>query len=235
MKRYFGGGLMIKAVATDVDGTLTDCEDYICVEAITAIRELEAKEIRVILCSGNALCVVKALARYMGCTGPTVSENGAVVEYKAKMRILGEKGAARRVVQELKDAYGSEIRESWSNKYRFVDMAIQWSRDIKELRTIVKKFKGMKLIDSGFAYHILDERIDKGAGLLQTMKLLKLQPSEVAGVGDSITDLEMLRVCGFKGVVANGDPRIKKIANYVAKEEFGKGFAEIARHIISKN
>jgi len=226
---------MIKAVATDVDGTLTDCEDYICVEAITAIRELEAKGIKVILCSGNALCVVKALARYMGCTGPTVSENGAVVEYKAKMRILGEKGAARRVVQELKDAYGSEIRESWSNKYRFVDMAIQWSLDIKKLRAIVKKYKGMKVIDSGFAYHILDEKIDKGTGLLRAIKLLKLNPSEVAGVGDSITDLEMLRVCGFKGVVANGDPRIKEIADYVAEEEFGKGFAEISRHISSKN
>jgi len=226
---------MIKAVATDVDGTLTDREDYICIEAIAAIRELEARGVRVILCSGNALCVVKALARYVGCTGPTVSENGAVVEYKGKMRILGERGAARRVVQELKDAYGSEIKESWSNNYRYVDMAIQWSQDIKKVRGIVKRYKGMKVIDSGFAYHILDEKIDKGAGLLRAIKLIKLNTSEVAAVGDSITDLEMLRVCGFRGVVANGDQRIKEIADFVAREEFGKGFAEIAKHIISKN
>jgi phosphoglycolate phosphatase (TIGR01487 family) len=226
---------MIKAVATDIDGTLTDREDYIGIEAIAAIRELEARGIRVILCSGNALCVTKALARYVGCTGPTVSENGAVVEYKGKMRILGEIGAARRVVQELKNAYGSEIRESWSNNYRYVDMAIQWSRDIKRLRAMVKKYKGIKVIDSGFAYHILDEKIDKGAGLLRAIKLIKLNTSEVAGVGDSITDLEMLRVCGFRGVVANGDQRIKEIADFVAREEFGKGFVEIAKHIISKN
>jgi phosphoglycolate phosphatase (TIGR01487 family) len=226
---------MIKAVATDIDGTLTDREDYIGIEAIAAIRELEARGIMVILCSGNAFCVTKALARYVGCTGPTVSENGAVVEYKGKMRILGEMGAARRVVQELKNAYGSEIKESWSNNYRYVDMAIQWSRDIKRLRAMVKKYKGIKVIDSGFAYHILDEKIDKGAGLLRAIKLIKLNTSEVAGVGDSITDLEMLRVCGFRGVVANGDQRIKEIADFVAKEEFGKGFVEIAKHIISKN
>jgi phosphoglycolate phosphatase (TIGR01487 family) len=226
---------MIKAVATDIDGTLTDREDYIGIEAIAAIRELEARGIMVILCSGNAFCVTKALARYVGCTGPTVSENGAVVEYKGKMRILGEMGAARRVVQELKNAYGSEIKESWSNNYRYVDMAIQWSRDIKRLRAMVNKYKGIKVIDSGFAYHILDEKIDKGAGLLRAIKLIKLNTSEVAGVGDSITDLEMLRVCGFRGVVANGDQRIKEIADFVAKEEFGKGFVEIAKHIISKN
>jgi hypothetical protein len=226
---------MIKAVATDVDGTLTDREDYIGIEAIAAIRELEARGIRVILCSGNAFCVVKALARYVGCTGPTVSENGAVVEYKGKMKILGEIGAARKVVQELKNAYGSEIKESWSNNYRYVDMAIQWSRDIKKVRGIVKRYKGIKVIDSSFAYHILDEKIDKGAGLLRAIKLIKLNTSEVAAVGDSITDLEMLRVCGFRGVVANGDQRIKEIADFVAKEEFGKGFAEIAKHIISKS
>jgi hydroxymethylpyrimidine pyrophosphatase-like HAD family hydrolase len=45
----------------------------------------------------------------------------------------------------------------------------------------------------------------------------------------------MLQACGFKGVVANGDKRIKEIANFVAKEEFGKGFAEIAKNIISKS
>ena len=226
---------MIKAVAADIDGTLTDCEDYLCVEAITAIRELEERGIMVILCSGNALCVTKALARYMGCTGPTVSENGAVVEYKGKMRILGEKGAARKVVQELRRAYGSEISEHWSNNYRYVDMAIQWTRDIKKVRGIVKKYKEMKVIDSGFAYHILDEKIDKGAGLLCAMKLVKLNTSEIAAVGDSITDLEMLRVSGFRGVVANGDKRIKEIADFVAKNKFGKGFAEIAKRIISKS
>jgi len=226
---------MIKAVATDVDGTITDCKDHVYVEAITAVRELEARGIRVILCSGNALCVMKALARYIGCTGPTVSENGAVVDYKGRMRILGERGAAKKVVQELKEAYGSEIRESWSNNYRFVDVAIRRSPDIKKVQAVVKKFKGMKVVDSGFAYHILDEKVDKGTGLLQAIKLLGLDPGEVAGIGDSITDLELLRVCGFKGVVANGDPRIKEIADYVAKEEFGKGFAEIVQYVISKN
>jgi phosphoglycolate phosphatase (TIGR01487 family) len=235
MKRYFGGGLMIKAVATDVDGTITDCRDHIFVEAIKAIRELETKRIRVILCSGNALCVTKALARYIGCTGPTVSENGAVVDYKGRMKILGKRGVAKAVVQKLREAYGSEIRESWSNSYRFVDVAIRRSLDIKKVQVVMKKFKGMKVIDSGFAYHILDEKIDKGTGLSWAIKLLGLDQSEVAGIGDSITDLELLRVCGFKGVVANGDSRIKEIADYVAKEEFGRGFAEIAQYIISKS
>ena len=56
---------MIRAVITDVDGTITDYEDRLGVEALVAIRKLEDSGIRVVLCSGNALCVLKALGRYM--------------------------------------------------------------------------------------------------------------------------------------------------------------------------
>ncbi|MEM3486463.1 MAG: HAD hydrolase family protein, partial [Candidatus Methanomethyliaceae archaeon] len=62
---------MIRAVATDVDGTITNYKDELYLEAVTAIRNLEKAGIPVILCSGNALCVLKGLARYIGCTGPT--------------------------------------------------------------------------------------------------------------------------------------------------------------------
>ncbi len=224
---------MIRAVATDVDGTITNYKDELYLEAINAIRELECAGITVILCSGNALCVLKALARYIGCTGPTVSENGAVVEYKAKIRVLGRKGIAKHVLEELKRVYGDEIKESWSNRFRFVDMAVRRTIEFERLQEVIKRFKGVKVIDSNFAYHITDENVDKGKGLLVAIKLLGLRPEEVAGVGDSITDLEMLSVCGFKAVVANADPRIKRIADFTAEEGFGLGFAEIAKKILS--
>lgn len=224
---------MIKAVATDVDGTITNYSDELYLEAISAIRSLEKAGIKVILCSGNALCVLKGLARYIGCTGPTVSENGAVVEYKAKIRVIGRKGIAKRVVEELKSAYGEEVKESWSNRFRFVDMAIKRTIEIEKLQEVIKRFDGVKVIDSNFAYHITDECVDKGKGLLLALRLLGLKPVEVAGIGDSITDLEMLKVCGFKAVVANADKRLKGIADFVSNREFGLGFSEIAEKILS--
>lgn len=223
---------MIKVVATDVDGTLTNHNDELYLEAIATIRALEKRGIKVILCSGNALCVTKALAKYIGCSGPTVSENGAVVEYKAKIRIIGRKNIGKEVLDELKKEFGEDVKESWSNAYRFVDMAIRRNIPFNEVERIVKKINGAKVIDSGFAYHITDESIDKGKGLLLALNLIEVKPEEVLGIGDSITDLEMLKVCGIKAVVANADPRIKEIADVIAEKEFGLGFAEIINKIV---
>ncbi|MDH5806137.1 MAG: phosphoglycolate phosphatase [Candidatus Methanomethylicaceae archaeon] len=223
---------MIKAIATDVDGTLTNYNDELYIEAIATIRELERKGIKVILCSGNALCVTKTLAKYIGCSGPTVSENGAVIEYKAKIRIIGRKNIGREALDELKKVYNEEIKESWTNAYRFVDIAIRRNIPFNEVEKIVKKINGAKVIDSGFAYHITDETIDKGKGLLLALNLIGIKPEEVLGIGDSITDLEMLKVCGIKAAVANADPRIKEIADIIAEKEFGLGFVEIINKIV---
>ncbi|MEJ5292549.1 MAG: phosphoglycolate phosphatase [Candidatus Methanosuratincola sp.] len=224
---------MIRAVATDVDGTITDDNSIIEIEAIEAIRKLEGRGIRVILCSGNALCILKALSRYIGCNGPTVAENGGVVEYRGKIKILGERGLGRKAVDHLKAVYGDVIREAWSNPHRYVDAAIMRTIDYSKVVSEVNKFEGIKVIDSGFAYHILDKRVDKGIGLLEALKWAGISREEVAGVGDSSTDAELLRAARVRCVVANGDESIKKEADYVSKSPFGKGFAEITDAILS--
>lgn len=224
---------MLKAVATDVDGTITDSRSIIDIEAIEAIRRLEGSGIRVILCSGNALCVLKALSRYIGCTGPTVAENGGVVEYRGKMKILGEMGLGRKAVFHLKGIYGDAVRESWSNPHRYVDAAIMRTIDYGKVVSELSKFDGVKVIDSGFAYHILDKRVDKGVGLLEALRWIGVKREEVAGVGDSMTDAELLNASGIRCVVANGDESIKRGADFVSRSEFGKGFAEIAEAILS--
>lgn len=223
---------MIKAVATDVDGTITDQRELIDVEAICAIRELESKGIRVMLCSGNALCVLKSLGRYIGCTGPLICENGGVLEYRGKMWVLSERRIAGEVMRALKDAYGDRVEESWSNRYRFVDMAVFRSLDLESIKRVVSRFDGMKVLDSGFAYHILDEKVNKGTAVSKAMDILGVKPDEVAAIGDSPTDMELLEACGLKAVVANGDPSLKEKADYVAENSFGKGFAEIAQRIL---
>lgn len=225
---------MIKAIATDVDGTLTNCKQIVDIEGILAIRELESRGIRVSLCSGNALCVLKGLGGYIGCTGPYISENGGVVERHGKMWILSQNRIAKDVVAALKEEFGSKVREAWSNRYRFVDAAILRTVDIEDVREVAGRFPGIKVIDSGFAYHIIDKEVDKGKAVIKVAEILGIEPKEIAGVGDSTTDMELLDVCGFKGVVENGDPKLKEKADFVAREPFGRGFAEIAKRILSQ-
>ncbi|RLG69775.1 MAG: phosphoglycolate phosphatase, partial [Candidatus Iainarchaeum archaeon] len=52
---------MVKAVALDIDGTITRPDGTIPPESWGAIRELEENGIKVILVSGNAICVLLGL------------------------------------------------------------------------------------------------------------------------------------------------------------------------------
>lgn len=226
---------MIRAVATDVDGTITDSNSIMSLAAVDAIRDLESRGIMVMLCSGNALCVLKALARYIGCTGPAIAENGAVIEYRGKLKIIGERGLAQRAVCCLKDEFGESIKETWSNKYRYVDAAIMRTIDLKDVEEAASRIQGVKVIDSGFAYHIIDRNVDKGKGLQCAAKWAGIDPKEIAGVGDSTTDCELLRTAAYRYAVANAAPELKEVAEMVADKQYGDGFAEIARAIIAKS
>ena len=227
--------MLIRAVATDVDGTITDEGSFVSLEAIESIRELERSGMAVMLCSGNALCVLKTLARYLGCTGPTIAENGAVVEYKGNIRVIGEKGKAKEVVEELKSTYGEKVRETWSNTYRLVDVAILRTLPLNAIKEVANKFSGIKVVDSGFAFHIIDEKVDKGVGTQMAAEWAGIDLSEIAGIGDSITDLELLKACGYKCAVSNGHAEIKKIADFVSEKKYGEGFTEIAKRILTLN
>ena len=66
------------------------------------------------------------------------------------------------------------------------------------------------------------------------MDRLGLHRDEVAAVGDSISDLPMFRVAGFRASVANGVPELKEEADYVSELEFGPGFCEIVDYMIGE-
>ncbi|HNS26365.1 MAG TPA: HAD hydrolase family protein, partial [Methanobacteriaceae archaeon] len=49
----------LKAIALDVDGTMTDNSRKICISAIEAISQAEENGIPVIIVTGNILCAAK--------------------------------------------------------------------------------------------------------------------------------------------------------------------------------
>lgn len=223
---------MIRAVATDVDGTMTDNNSLLSVDSIKAVRRLEESDIKVMLCSGNALCVLKSLARYIGCSGPIIAENGGVVEHRGKVKVLGNIEGPKKAIEKLKQAHGSKVKEAWSNAYRFADLAIMRTLAPETINKIVSEIEGIKVIDSGFAYHIIDKKVDKGAGLKVAADWIGIKPEELAGIGDSMTDIELLKFAGLRGAVANAPDEVKRVANFVAVKRYGEGFAEIVEKIL---
>jgi len=226
--------LKIKVLATNVDGTLTNMKHKISVKAIEAIRKLEKEGIPVILASGNALCVLKTLKNYIGCSGALIAEGGGVVEYKDTVKILGKGEEARKALTKLKEKFGDKVEESWTNPYRWVDVALKRTVDKNLILKVIQDFPHLKLLDSGFAYHILDKNVDKGKGLKVAVRLMGFKIKETAVVGDSETDIEMFKVAGLKIALANAPKQLKILANHTTKKSNGEGFTEAVKLILSE-
>ncbi|RLI06141.1 phosphoglycolate phosphatase [Candidatus Bathyarchaeota archaeon] len=229
--------MKVKVVVTDVDGTLTNMGNKLSLNAVKAVRKLEDNGIPVVLASGNALCVLKTLKHYIGCSGALVAEGGAVVEYNDKVKILGDGREAREVLTELKKKFGSLIVESWSNSYRYVDVALKRTIEKNKLLQVLDKFPSLRLMDSGFAYHIIDKNLNKGVGLKVAAKLMNVKVEEMVTVGDSETDIEMFEITGYRIALTNAPQTLKNLADYVTKNEDGKGFVEAVERIflLTKN
>lgn len=224
--------MKVEAVALDVDGTLTDDSRRLSPRALAAVRRLEEAGIAVMLCTGNALCVAKTLATYLGCTGPLVCEGGGVVEYRGVVKALASREAALRGMEALKSRFGPLIEESWTNKYRLVDAAFTSKLDFATLSEALRGVEGVKLTYTGFAYHVVDASIDKGVGLREASSMLGVGLDSVAAVGDSDVDEPMLRLAGLGVALGNAPKRLKEAADLVVEGPDGEGLADFVEWLL---
>ena len=213
----------IKAIAMDVDGTITDSSRKICINAIKAINQVEKKGIPVIIVTGNILCATKMLAIMLGTTGKLVSENGGVIEYKKEKRILGNIKKCEEAFQYLKTKH-PVIKVEFSDQ-RISEVAIE--RTIKEevVKAVLKDFD-VEIYDTNFAIHLTDPSVDKGTSLVMLASCMDIKSEEIMAIGDSENDIEFLQVAGLKVAVNNADKELKEVADYVTSKPYGDGFAE---------
>jgi hydroxymethylpyrimidine pyrophosphatase-like HAD family hydrolase len=61
-----------------------------------------------------------------------------------------------------------------------------------------------------------------------------LDPREFAAIGDSLSDMPMFEMVGFRAAVGNASPDLKAISDYVAKAKYGAGFAEIIDYMTDR-
>ena len=80
---------------------------------------------------------------------------------------------------------------------------------------------------------LLPARTDKGTALAKVAELLDLKQDEVLAIGDSLNDEAMIRWAGTGVAMANGDERLKNIADFVTeKTNDDDGVAEVIEKFI---
>jgi phosphoglycolate phosphatase len=220
---------VLKALLTDIDGTLTDRTRRLNTASIEAIRSLVDGGVQVVLASGNASCFMESLCRMIGTQGSFIAENGGVfrVGYTGPLQIKGDQAVCRKALEILQAHYrevGVELT-LLSPGYRFADLAFARTVPAGEVNEILRDHP-VQVIDTGYAIHLQSLGINKGTAMVALAREMDLPSSDFAAIGDSVNDIQMLKNAGMALTVANAHPDTKAVAHYVAEKEYGDGFVE---------
>jgi phosphoglycolate phosphatase (TIGR01487 family) len=219
---------LIRALAVDIDGTLTDMERVLCPAAVEAVRSIK---VPVVLVTGNTHCFTRAVSVLLGTPRIFIAENGGVVSHSEKdMEILADIAVCQTALQELSRAFPLEAYES--SRYRFTDIALKRNFDIAAASRYAEVHGlNVEIIDTVFAVHIKDKRVNKGTGLKRIAERMGIDLKEFAAIGDSGSDMPMFEIAGFRASVANSTQELMDASDYVAQANYGEGFAEIVKHM----
>ena len=212
--------MVFKAIAVDIDGTITYSDRSIDCRAVAALRNLN---IPVVIATGNVLCVARAVARLLGTSGIIIAENGGIVE-------CGRVESDTSHLKECNDAL--EILEKHFSlerldpEARITEIGLRRNFDVEEARKLLGDAP-VDIVDTGFAIHIKSKKINKGTGLKQIAQMMGLDARDFVAIGDSPNDIEMIKAAGLGVAVGNAHPELKKVAGMVTKGEHGAGVEEV--------
>lgn len=222
---------MIRAIAVDIDGTLSDQNRVLSPSAVEAMRRLK---VPVVLTTGNTHCFTRTVSVLLGTPRIFIAENGGVVSHSENdIEILADPAVCQNAYRELSKVFPLEVYNS--SRYRFTDIALKRNFDVAEAsRYVEARNLPVDILDTAYAVHIKDKRVDKGTGLQRIAKRMDIGLEEFAAVGDSTSDVSMFKLVGFKASVNNAHPDLKAVSDYVANASYGRGFAEIVNYIVEQ-
>jgi len=223
---------VLRALLTDVDGTITDSSRRIDTGAIECIRSLVDDGIEVVLASGNTACFMDALCKMAGTRGTFIAENGGVyrIGYTGTRHIIGDQAVCRAALETVQAHYRKQGIELvlYSAEYRYADLAFARTVPAEEVRQILAG-QPVQVIDTGYAIHLQSESVSKGTTLVTLARDMDLSPKDFFAIGDGINDAGMLAAAGRGVTLANAHPATKTAASDVMEDGYGKGFVQAVK------
>lgn len=206
----------------DIDGTLTrPIGQGIDPRIFNPIADWDGS---VIFATGKAFPYPVALAHFIGVPEVVVAENGGVVFTGDSVHINGDRDAPRQVIEEYQNTgYSLE----WGldhplNRWRETEVIMSLEQEFSVLQRIAEKH-GQSVINTGYAYHVKQEEINKGKGVIMAADQLNINLSNAIAVGDSINDVATFEVVDQSFAVANADDAAKAAADRVLEDAHAEG------------
>lgn len=223
----------MKAIALDIDGTITHENRQLDLEAVRAIRTVEEHDIPVILATGNILCYSKTTSTLVGTSGPIIAEDGGIVYDKEgdEEYVLGGLEEVERGIEVLEGRFPN-LKHSKTSKKRKAGRVLRKTVDPEAIdRVFQEQDLDLVAVDSGFAIHIKTPNVSKGNALDKAAEILDCSVSEILVMGDGKNDTEMLEKAEHSYAPSNAHREVKKSAKYVTDNPYGKGVKEMIKKV----
>jgi phosphoglycolate phosphatase len=214
----------IRLFAIDIDGTITiNGDGTVNLEVLSKLRYLEKLGYKIIYVTGRSSTEAFILSVFGGTTKISIGENGGVITKSPTDHIL--------LANKEKCMIGYNILtkefDNIENKHvfpRMTEVVLTRTFDISKGNKIFEENKlDLLLVDSNYAFHINEKKINKAYGLQHLLSILKINPSEVVAIGDSETDIPMFELCRNSVTFESSKVTVKKMAKFVVKGESGEG------------
>jgi phosphoglycolate phosphatase (TIGR01487 family) len=226
--RFDDPGTPVRAVLTDIDGTLTGPDRVLDLDAVALLRAAQSVGVPVIIATGNVLPVAMAIHRSIGLQAPIVCENGGLLYRKIdgadRIEPLADRRPAWAAFQAARRA-GLPLRRLFTDRWRQTEVAVE--ANVPGAR-IARAIRGhpVDVESTGFAIHLMERGKGKRAALDRVLGDLGIGWPECLAAGDGDNDVGMLRAAGWGVSFPNGSRRARAAADYVASAPYAKGFVE---------
>ena len=219
--------MKVKALAVDIDGTLTENgSGMVHLGSLSMLRTVEKLGLRVIYVTGRSSIEAYVLSVFGGTTRIAVGENGGVVTTSPyEHKLLGDKSYPEKAYEFLKSKIDNvKIKPVFP---RMTEVVLERTFDTVNAAQILKE-SGLPVIitDSKFAYHLNHESINKSVGFKVALEIVGIKPEESIAIGDSETDIPLFNVCGYSIALGNAEDDVKASAKYSVKSNDGNGLVE---------
>lgn len=228
-----------KLVAVDIDGTLTDSNKVLNLDAVEALRKLEKAGIPVTLATGNVRPITYGLWRFIGLSGPMCCENGGVLWHpdwgKPVLRARAEtaKEAATYLAKKIPELRPEGIK---SNAWRESEWCLFPDEDLEQIEDLLSgdEWNHLEVVRTGFAIHLMEPQLSKGEGLKVILDKLNLSAEDLLVVGDAPNDLSMFELAKWSVAVGGAFDEVKNIASVNSPFLHGDTFKPLVKAILEQ-
>ena len=237
--QWIPSGWMPKAIAVDIDGTITDYNKKLHLEAIQSLRRLEDAGIPIILATGNVRAITYGLWRFIGASGPMVCENGGVVWHPdwngPIVRADGER--ARECATKMAQDIEIDPKGITTNAWRESEWCLFADEDLDAVNNWVSNsiYSDLSVVRTGFAIHLMEPHLSKGEGLKVALEKMGLSPEDVLAVGDAPNDIPMFQLVGHSVAVGGCFDSLAAVAKVISPYPHGDTFAPLVDAILKSN